>query len=62
MTTFAVATAHSLVLTVSHDLLFRQPLDCGGTRGRRFTARSLSLGLRFNPTHESGQSSCSVLS
>src|SRR6201999_1337618 len=26
VTTFAVATAHSLVLTVSHDLLSRQPL------------------------------------
>ncbi len=25
MTTFAVATPHALVLTVSHDLLFRQP-------------------------------------
>jgi hypothetical protein len=29
--TFAVATPHALVLTVSHDLLFRQPLICGGT-------------------------------
>jgi len=31
MTTFAVATPHSLVLTVSHGLLFCQPLICGGT-------------------------------
>jgi hypothetical protein len=26
MSTFAVTTAHTFVLTVSHDLLFRQPL------------------------------------
>jgi hypothetical protein len=26
MATFAVATPHALVLTVSHGLLFRQPL------------------------------------
>jgi hypothetical protein len=29
--TFAIATPHALVLTVSHDLLFRQPLICDGT-------------------------------
>jgi hypothetical protein len=27
MPALAVATAHTFVLTVSHDLLFRQPLD-----------------------------------
>lgn len=43
MTTLAVATAHSLVLTVSHDLLFRRPLRCGDTRGRRLTGGSLSV-------------------
>jgi len=31
MSTFAVATPHALVLAVSHGLLFRQPLICGGT-------------------------------
>jgi hypothetical protein len=31
-TTFAAATPHALVvLTVSHGLLFRQPLVCDGT-------------------------------
>ena len=30
MTTFAVATPHALVLTVSHGLLFCQPPFCGG--------------------------------
>src|ERR1700728_637882 len=32
MATFAVATTHALVLPVSHDLLFRQPLICGSTK------------------------------
>jgi hypothetical protein len=31
MTTFAVATPHALVLTVSHGLLLCQPLICAGT-------------------------------
>jgi hypothetical protein len=30
MTTFAVATPHALVLTVSHGLLLCQPLICAG--------------------------------
>ena len=30
MTTFAVATPHALILTVSHGLLFCQPPFCGG--------------------------------
>jgi hypothetical protein len=53
MPTLAVATAHAFVLTVSHDLLFRQPpftatallpplLSCSpGSIGRRHAARSL---------------------
>jgi hypothetical protein len=31
MATFTITTAHAFVLTVSHDLLFRQPRFCGGT-------------------------------
>jgi hypothetical protein len=31
MTTFAVATPHALILTVSHDLLFRQPPSFAAT-------------------------------
>ena len=30
MATFAIATTHALVLTVSHGLLFANPLDCDG--------------------------------
>ena len=37
MTALAVATAHSLILTVSHDLLFRQPLVCDGVQCHRLT-------------------------
>jgi hypothetical protein len=37
MTTFAVATPHALVvLTVSHDLLFRQPLSYAATLRPQF--------------------------
>jgi hypothetical protein len=56
MTTFAVATAHSLVLTVSHDLLFRQPLIYVGTDAA-VSLSKVSYWFRFNLTHESGQSS-----
>jgi hypothetical protein len=38
VSTFAVTTAHALVLTVSHDLLFRQPPSL-----RRRCCRRLSL-------------------
>jgi hypothetical protein len=30
MAAFAIATPHALVLTVSHGLLFANPLDCDG--------------------------------
>jgi hypothetical protein len=62
MTTFAVATAHSLVLTVSHDLLFRQPLGCDGTDGRRLTAGNLSAIFAFTQGMNPGNLPCSVLS
>jgi hypothetical protein len=45
MTTFAVATPHSLVLTVSHGLLFCQPLICGGTDAA--VSPNWNLTLRF---------------
>jgi hypothetical protein len=32
MATLTVAAAHTFVLTVSHGLLFRNPLICSGTR------------------------------
>ena len=56
MTTFAVATAHSLVLTVSHDLLFRQPLIYGSTDAAvslsEVSLSEVSHWFRFNLTHE----------
>jgi len=39
MTTFAVATPHALILTVSHGLLFCQPLICAGTDAAVSTRR-----------------------
>jgi hypothetical protein len=52
MATFAVATAHSLVLTVSHDLLSRQPPVCDSTQAavsRRTRAPQLSSIRRTKP-------------
>jgi hypothetical protein len=46
MPTLAVTTAHALVLTVSHDLLFRQP---------PFTATALLPPLLSNSPHCIGQ-------
>ena len=46
MPTLAVTTAHALVLTVSHDLLFRQP---------PFTATALLPVLLSNSPHCIGQ-------
>jgi len=45
MSTLAVTTAHTLVLTVSHGLLFRQPLDylCNGRFCRRFLSSFTAL-------------------
>jgi hypothetical protein len=45
MPTLAVATAHALVLTVSHGLLFRQP---------PFTATALLPPLLSNSPHSGG--------
>ena len=53
MATFSVATAHSLILTVSHDLLSRQPLVRDGT-GAAVSLHKVSQ-LHVNPTHESEQ-------
>jgi len=52
MATFAVATAHSLVLTVSHDLLSRQPPVYDSTQAavsRRTRAPQLRSIRRTNP-------------
>ena len=49
--TFAVATAHALVLTVSHDSLFRQPPDVR----RRECRLSKLTECHFNATHYSQQ-------
>ena len=45
MSTLAVTTAHAFVLTVSHGLLFRQPLDylCNGRFCRRFLSSFTAL-------------------
>ena len=45
MATLAVTTAHTFVLTVSHGLLFRQPLDylCNGRFCRRFLSSFTAL-------------------
>src|SRR5262249_53836602 len=45
MSTLAVTTAHTVVLTVSHGLLFRQPLDClcNGRFCRRFLSSFTAL-------------------
>jgi hypothetical protein len=48
MTTFAVATPHSLVLSVSHGLLFRQPPILRRHGYRRFTL--LKSLTEFHPT------------
>jgi len=40
MPTFAVATAHAFVLTVSHGLLFRQPPFTATAPCRRFSSSS----------------------
>src|SRR6516225_10015603 len=45
MSTLAVTTAHTFVLTVSHGLLFHQPLDylCNGRFCRRFLSSFTAL-------------------
>jgi hypothetical protein len=48
MTTFSVATAHSLVLTVSHDLLSRQPPGLRQHGCRRLTAQSPTVSRQFD--------------
>ena len=50
MTTFAVATPHALILTVSHGLLLCQPLICSGTAAAVSAHRMLFLtGRCFAP-------------
>jgi hypothetical protein len=45
-----IATAHALVLTVSHDLLFRQPLICGDTDAAASLRRiSFNSDAKFSP-------------
>ncbi|HML09190.1 MAG TPA: hypothetical protein VK430_13805 [Xanthobacteraceae bacterium] len=51
MTTFAVATPHALVLTVSHGLLFCQPLICGGTNAAVFSSLDVTSTRRVNLVH-----------
>ncbi len=41
MTTLTVTTAHTFILTVSHGLLFRNPLDLRRHRCRRFSSPDL---------------------
>lgn len=48
MTTFAIATAHPFILTVSHDSLFRQPLLCNG-RTAAASLLTVCRHLKFNP-------------
>jgi hypothetical protein len=49
-TTFtAVATPHALVLTVSHDLLFRQPSFAAALMPPFLFIGSLFLSLPFSP-------------
>jgi hypothetical protein len=49
-TTFtAVATPHALVLTVSHDLLFRQPPFAAALMPPFLFIRLLISGLPFSP-------------
>jgi hypothetical protein len=49
-TTFtAVATPHALVLTVSHDLLFRQPSFAAALMPPFLFTGSRFLGLLFSP-------------
>jgi hypothetical protein len=45
----AVATPHALVLTVSHDLLFRQPSFAAALMPPFIFIGSLFLGLLFSP-------------
>jgi len=45
----AVATPHALVLTVSHDLLFRQPPFAAALMPPFLVIGSLSLSLPFSP-------------
>src|SRR5215470_15748855 len=64
MSTLAVTTAHTFVLTVSHGLLFHQPLDylCNGRFCRRFLSSFTALytlPLR-HPTLSPSQSSVSI--
>jgi len=47
VTTFtAVATPHALILTVSHDLLFRQPLSCAAAPVPPFSCRRSPVRIK----------------
>jgi hypothetical protein len=48
MATFSVATAHSLILTVSHDLLSRQPPGLRQHECRRLTEQSPTVSRQFD--------------
>src|ERR1700685_279805 len=56
-TTLAVATPHALVLTVSHDLLFRQPPDVR----RRECRPSGLITHRTSLQHDASFSTVSIL-
>src|SRR5262249_45484168 len=62
MSTLAVTTAHTLVLTVSHGLLFRQPLDylCNGRFCRRFLSSFTALPVLRLKTPKISPSQSSV--
>jgi hypothetical protein len=56
MATLPVATAHALILTVSHGLLFRQPRCLRRHRCRRFRLNVTSPGYqvtKFSPHRRS---------
>ena len=48
MATFSVATAHSLILTVSHDLLSRQPPGLRQHECRRLTEQNPTVSRQFD--------------
>jgi hypothetical protein len=48
-TTFAITTAHALILTVSHGLLFRQPRYARRHRCRRFCLLPVVTERHLNP-------------
>ena len=52
MTTFAVATPHALVLTVSHGCCFANPLICGGMNARRFSLVNVTSASRLKLSYK----------